>query len=82
MARDVEYEPLSVEDVAIGDHRSTVLSKLTIRRSTRFYIGRLLFIGLGSYFIWKTVVNLLSPIPQAQAQRPHLWRDSRYLFVL
>ena len=76
----VEYEPLSVEDVETGYYRSNLLNKLTKRQRLRVYIGGLLFIGLGSYFICKTVLVLVSLFAQTPVVHP--WRDARYLFVL
>ena len=80
MANDVAYEPLSIEDADTGYYRSNILNKLSKRHRLRVYIGGLLFIGLGGYFIWKTVLVVSSLFPQAPMLHP--WKDARYLFVL
>ena len=80
MVNDVEYEPLSVEDADTGVYQRNVLNKLSHRHRLRVYIGGLLFIGLGIYFIWKTALVLLGLFAQVPISHP--LKDARYLFVL
>jgi hypothetical protein len=79
MGKDTRYEPLSVDDVSLSDQWNR-LNRLTRRQRLRLHVGGLLFIGLGVYIIWRTLVLIFGLFPQSSTH--YSWQNTRYMFVL
>jgi hypothetical protein len=83
MSKGANYEPVSLEDGEYYDAERRRFDALTKRERIRLHVGGILFIGVGSYIIWRTILlitSLFSPPPTPSSWAG--WPATRYTFVL
>ena len=73
------YKALSLDEDTIEGLQAR-FNRLSRPQRLRVHVGGILFIGLGLYIIWKTLMAVASLFPGFST--PHLWRDTHYMFVL
>jgi hypothetical protein len=73
------YQALSLRDDTLEDLQSR-FSRLSGRQRLRLHVGGILFIGLGVYIIWRTLMAVVGLFPHSSSA--HVWKDTRYMFVL
>lgn len=73
-------DPSSADEKHTDENGFSRWETLSRRERLRVHIGGLLFIGLGCYIIWRTIVVLLGLFPATTTE--HLWQNTRYVFVL
>jgi len=73
------YQALSLDEDTIAGLQ-TRFNRLSRRQRLRIHVGGILFIGLGLYILWKTLMAVAWLFPGCS--RPHLWQDTHYMFVL
>lgn len=83
MFKQIRYKLLGKADSSDEDDGHDNWEDLTTRERLRLHVGGFLFIGLGIYIIWRTILLV------AWLFKPHVmmdsqisWPDARYLFVL
>jgi hypothetical protein len=82
MFKQVRYKLLGKGDSSDEDDGLN-WDNLTPRERLRLHVGGFLFIGLGIYIIWRTVLLVAWLFkPHAMMDSRISWPDARYLFVL
>jgi hypothetical protein len=73
------YQALSLHEDTLEDLQ-TRFSRLSGRQRLRLHVGGILFIGLGLYIIWRTLMAVAGLFPHSSTA--HVWKDTHYMFIL
>jgi hypothetical protein len=83
MSKGARYEPVSLEDGEFYDGERRRFDNLTSRERIRLHVGGILFIGVGGYIIWRTILLISSLFtPPATPSSWDGWAGTRYTFIL